>query len=275
MAGNIAGNTAGGRTARGGGRARPPPAALPPADTAAPFAFTALGVPVPLLHPALVADPARPAEHLLPAPFQAAPFQAASFPAAPFLPAACLSDEPGTVDLATLRDLTAAFAGVPAIWRPVIQHRPDRRWYTRLLLSATVEVWLIGWYPGQQTEVHDHGGALGAMTVAEGRVEEDRYDRNWTITRVREHRTGASVGFGAKHVHRVANRGQEIATTIHAYSPPELPMRFAPTQDGADARAAAVPEPAALKPAALAPAVPAPAVPAPAGRDVATLGAAR
>ncbi|CAJ60937.1 hypothetical protein FRAAL2288 [Frankia alni ACN14a] len=175
--------------------------------------------------------------------------------AAPFLPAECLSDEPGTVELATLRDLTAAFAGVPEIWRPVIHHRPDRRWYTRLLLSATVEVWLIGWYPGQQTEVHDHGGALGAMTVAEGRVEEDRYDRNWTITRVREHLTGSSVGFGAEHVHRVANRGQVVATTIHAYSPPELPMRFAPT-----------------------PAVPASAVPAsavPAGRDAEAVGAAR
>ncbi|WP_308203838.1 cysteine dioxygenase, partial [Frankia gtarii] len=224
----------------------PLPAVLLPAATVAPLASTVLGVPVPLLHPALVADPARHTE--------------------PFLPVECLSDEPGTVDLATLRDLTAALAGVPRIWRPVIHHRSDRRWYTRLLLSATVEVWLIGWYPGQQTEVHDHGGALGAMAVAEGRVEEDRYDRNWTITRVREHVTGAAVGFGAAHVHRVANRGLEVATTIHAYSPPELPMRFAPTRNDADVRAVvatAVPTTA----------VATTAVAAHAGRDVAAAGA--
>ncbi len=210
---------------------------------------------MPLLHPALIADPARHAE--------------------PLLPTECLSDEPGTIDLATLRDLTAALAGVPRIWRPVIHHRADRRWYTRLLLSATVEVWLIGWYPGQQTEVHDHGGALGAMAVAEGRVEEDRYDRNWTITRVREHVTGSAVGFSAAHVHRVANRGLEVATTIHAYSPPELPMRFAPTQNDADVRAAAIPTTAVPAPAVPTTAVPTTAVAAYAGRDVASAGATR
>lgn len=161
---------------------------------------------MPLLHPALV--------HL------------------PIVPAACLSDDPGRVPLPVLRDLTAALSATPEVWRPVIQHRPDARWYTRLVLSATVEVWLIGWYPGQQTEIHDHGGALGALTVAQGCVEEDRYDRSWTISQVRRHATGAAVGFGAAHVHRVANRSPEIATTIHAYSPPELPMRFGPASTG-------------------------------------------
>jgi predicted metal-dependent enzyme (double-stranded beta helix superfamily) len=168
---------------------------------------------VPLLHPALLTTGPDPRH-------------------APYLPVECLSDEPGRVGLPTLRRLTAALAATPEVWRPVIRHRTDRRWYTRLLLSATVEVWLIGWSPGQQTEVHDHGGALGALAVADGRVEEDQYDRAWQLTRVREHGDGATVGFGVAHIHRVANRGQVPATTIHAYSPPELPLRYAPTAPG-------------------------------------------
>ncbi|CAO5150577.1 Cysteine dioxygenase [Frankia sp. AiPs1] len=184
---------------------------------------------MPLLHPALLAEPAlltdlasltEPALPTGPAPV-------------PPVPQQCLSDEPGQVDLRTLRTLTAALAAHPQVWRPVIRHRADRRWYTRLLLSATVEVWLIGWCPGQQTEIHDHGGALGALTVVEGQVEEDRFDRAWSLTGVRAHRPGASVGFGIRHVHRVANRSTHLATTIHAYSPPELPLRYSPTDSGA------------------------------------------
>ncbi|CAO5232306.1 cysteine dioxygenase [Frankia sp. AgKG'84/4] len=163
---------------------------------------------MPLLHPSLLSGPARRPE--------------------PFLSARSLSDEPGRIELPELRRLTAGLAARTDVWRPVIRHTAERRWYTRLLLSATVEVWLIGWYPGQQTEVHDHGGALGALTVVQGRVEEDRFDREWALTGSREHVTGSSAGFGAAHVHRVANRGSVAATTIHAYSPPELPMRYGP-----------------------------------------------
>ncbi len=163
---------------------------------------------MPLLHPSLLTGPARRPEL--------------------FLSAQSLSDEPGRIELPELRRLTAGLAARTDVWRPVIRHTAERRWYTRLLLSATVEVWLIGWYPGQQTEVHDHGGALGALTVVEGSVEEDRFDREWAPRGIREHVTGSSAGFGAAHVHRVANRGGVPATTIHAYSPPELPMRYGP-----------------------------------------------
>ncbi|ORT56958.1 cysteine dioxygenase [Frankia sp. B2] len=195
--------------------------------------------PIRIADPTCIADPTRSAD--------------------PFVPASCLSDEPGLIDLVTLCELTAALAATPEVWRPVIRHRPDRRWYTRLLLSATVEVWLIGWYPGQQTEVHDHGGALGALTVAEGFVEEDQYDRSWTSSQVHRHGTGAVVGFDPTHIHRVANRGRQVATTIHAYSPPELSMRFAPAPaDGGraeDPRAVEIPPAAAAAATVLGPAV--------------------
>jgi len=145
------------------------------------------------------------------------------------VPERFLGDDSDLIDLPDLRDLAARLAGAPELWRTLTRHDPQRRWYTRLVLSGSVEVWLICWYPGQQTAIHDHGGALGALAVAEGTVEEDECGPDWTVTRTLRHGAGTHVGFGHDHVHRVANRGTRPATTIHAYSPPELPLRYAPS----------------------------------------------
>ncbi|MEX5636721.1 cysteine dioxygenase [Parafrankia sp. FMc2] len=149
----------------------------------------------------------------------------------PLVPERFLADETRQLSLPDLRGLAAGLAAAEYVWRPLVRHDPRQRWYIRLLLSGVVEVWLIGWYPGQQTEIHDHGGALGALAVAEGILDEDECGPDWAVTRTRRHHAGSHPGFGADHVHRVVNRGHGAATTIHAYSPPELPLRYRPADD--------------------------------------------
>ena len=39
-----------------------------------------------------------------------------------------------------------------------------------------LDVWLISWVPGHSTELHDHGGSLGALTVLSGALHEYRWD---------------------------------------------------------------------------------------------------
>jgi predicted metal-dependent enzyme (double-stranded beta helix superfamily) len=129
-----------------------------------------------------------------------------------------------------LTAVTADLAARPDVWRPVVRHDPLDRWYELLLWTPALEVWLIGWAPGQETPPHDHGGAAGALTVAEGALLEEVFDR---AGRVAASRTltgpGQGRGFGPAHVHRVGNRGAVDATSVHAYSPPDQPMRrFAP-----------------------------------------------
>ncbi|SQD96194.1 Cysteine dioxygenase type I [Parafrankia sp. Ea1.12] len=196
---------------------------------------------MPLIHPALL-RPAVAATHEATSPGAAPPGAtspgaapsgatspgAAPSGVAPLVPDRFLVDEPMTLGLADLRELVARLAGADLAWRPLVRHDPDSRWYTRLLLSGAVEVWLIGWHPGQRTEIHDHGGALGALAVAEGAVDEDECGADWQITRTHRHGAGALAVFQPDHVHRIVNRGHGLATTIHAYSPPELPLRYAP-----------------------------------------------
>ncbi len=52
----------------------------------------------------------------------------------------------------------------------------DDRWFARLHGDDEVDVWLISWVPGQPTELHDHGGSLGAVTLLSGSVDEFRWD---------------------------------------------------------------------------------------------------
>lgn len=124
-----------------------------------------------------------------------------------------------------LIELVVALASRPRLWRPLVRHDPEQRWYERLLLTDAVEVWLIGWSAGQSTSVHDHGGAAGALIVIEGVLGEDEFSQTLQLTHRSLHSAGASAGFAETHVHRVFNPTMQNATSIHAYSPPGREMR--------------------------------------------------
>lgn len=127
----------------------------------------------------------------------------------------------GVGDLARLTRLLVA--DVPEVLRREAVHDPADRWYLRLALTESVEVWLLTWTPGQHTEPHDHGGASGAYTVLSGELTETWRDGAGPSHRgVR--RVGVSSAFGPERVHIVSNRGTLNASSVHAYSPPLLPL---------------------------------------------------
>lgn len=123
--------------------------------------------------------------------------------------------------------IARSLADAEHLWRGVVRHDPQARWYTRLHRSDDVEVWLLGWELGQDTRVHDHGGAGGAFAVAEGQLVEHHtsHHRRGDLRR-RVHAVGRGAAFGASYVHDLANHGPGIATSIHVYSPPLSSMTF-------------------------------------------------
>ena len=102
----------------------------------------------------------------------------------------------------------------------------QERWFTRLHSDDEVDVWLISWAPNQATELHDHGGSLGALTLLSGALNEFRWDGN----RLRRRRldAGDHVGFPLGWVHDVtcAPAEQAPALSVHAYSPPLTAMSY-------------------------------------------------
>ena len=76
------------------------------------------------------------------------------------------------LDAGELATVVAELALQPDLWESLVRHDRRVRWYRRVALTEAVEVWLIGWWPGQHTPLHGHGGAAGALTVVSGELEE-------------------------------------------------------------------------------------------------------
>jgi hypothetical protein len=124
-----------------------------------------------------------------------------------------------------LRDLTATMTGeLSRAVNGILRFDTEQRWWARLGLTDGVELWLLSWLPGQQTEPHDHGGAAGSFSMLQGELaEEYRYPRG--PIRAQRHRAGSTIGFGAGHAHQMRNVSELPAASVHAYSPPLVPTR--------------------------------------------------
>lgn len=105
----------------------------------------------------------------------------------------------------------------------------DERWYTRLHGDDELDIWLISWVPDKSTELHDHGGSLGALTVVSGALAETRWDGGGL--RQRRLSAGDQAAFPLGWVHDVVWAPEPAVPTgptlsVHAYSPPLTAMSF-------------------------------------------------
>lgn len=111
----------------------------------------------------------------------------------------------------------------------------EERWYRRLYGDDELDLWLISWVPARSTELHDHGGSLGALTVVSGALEETRWDGRALRQRTLE--AGDQAAFPLGWVHDVVRAADEPATashptlSVHAYSPPLTAMSYYDVSD--------------------------------------------
>ena len=120
----------------------------------------------------------------------------------------------------------------------------ENRWSTRLHSDDEVDVWLISWVPDKSTELHDHAGSLGALTVLSGSLSEFR----WTGERLRQRTlcAGDQASFPIGWVHDVMRAADGTASSapetidptlsVHAYSPPLTAMSYYEITDRATLR---------------------------------------
>lgn len=103
----------------------------------------------------------------------------------------------------------------------------DSRWAARLESDDELDLWLISWVPDQATELHDHAGSIGALTVLSGALAEYR----WTGATL-HHRTlsaGDQAAFPLGWVHDVVRAPSQVGDptlSVHAYSPPLTAMSY-------------------------------------------------
>jgi hypothetical protein len=125
-----------------------------------------------------------------------------------------------------LRAIVEKTVDTPSEWSNSVRFDLAERFYARLYHDTAVEVWLICWDIGQDTLLHDHGGSVGAFTVARGSLLEDFGAVHRTGLTTRRHVAGDTVGFGAEYLHNLVNVSTEPTVSVHAYSPPLRVMNF-------------------------------------------------
>jgi Cysteine dioxygenase type I len=112
---------------------------------------------------------------------------------------------------------------------PVSGPPADDRWFTRVSGDDELDIWLISWVKDHSTELHDHGGSLGALTLVSGALDEFRWDGE--ALRRRRLQAGDQAAFPLGWVHDVvwapATTGVVTPTlSVHAYSPPLTAMSY-------------------------------------------------
>lgn len=101
----------------------------------------------------------------------------------------------------------------------------EKRWFTRLHADEELDVWLISWVSGHTTELHDHGGSLGALTVLSGSLREYRWDGKRLRSRLLD--AGDQAAFPLGWVHDISGSSAEpVSLSVHAYSPPLTAMSY-------------------------------------------------
>ncbi len=94
-----------------------------------------------------------------------------------------------------------------------------KRWFEPLVAEEGLDAWLLGWSCGGDIDLHDHGGASGAIYVLDGSLVETSGTPRSHRLRVRTIRAGESIAFGPDHVHDIVNSGAVPAVSLHVYGP--------------------------------------------------------
>ncbi|MEB4211967.1 cysteine dioxygenase [Mycobacterium sp. 94-17] len=102
----------------------------------------------------------------------------------------------------------------------------SRRWFARIHGDEELDIWLISWVPCEPTDLHDHGGSLGALTVISGSLNEYRWDGR--ALRRRRLDAGDQAGFPLGWVHDVVWAPRPV--TVPARLPGAAPSAAAPVQ---------------------------------------------
>src|SRR5579871_261748 len=126
-----------------------------------------------------------------------------------------------------LAEVVRRAAASPAQWLARVRLNAEGRWYERIHLDDSHEVWIISWLPGQATGFHDHGGSAGAFAVVWGTLVERRVLGARTTGQILAKPVGAggSRAFGPRYIHDVRNAAASAVTvSVHAYSPPLAQM---------------------------------------------------
>lgn len=131
---------------------------------------------------------------------------------------------------AELRQLVEVVADRRDFWPSDVAKVDGGRLYQRVYRDDLVEIWVIYWGQDTSTDMHDHGGSVGAMRVIDGALTEINAVPGGVKSRTLD--AGSSTAFPVTYVHDVSNQHSQPARSVHAYSPPISKMTYYALTEG-------------------------------------------
>jgi hypothetical protein len=123
-----------------------------------------------------------------------------------------------TVDAADLALAAYWVAAVAPDWQSMSGRTPTERTWRTLVDEPDLQGWLICWPAGRALDLHDHGGAAGAMVVLGGTLEEHAAAGPGEPIERRLLPEGTASAFGPSFIHSVCNPCRPLVTSVHLYS---------------------------------------------------------
>jgi quercetin dioxygenase-like cupin family protein len=102
----------------------------------------------------------------------------------------------------------------------------DGRAYVKLYEDGNMTIWAIQWKKGQGTPIHDHVTSGAGVHCFLGRIVEERWVSTDQNARTRELGSGQNVSVPAGQAHRIYNKEDLTAMSVHVYSPPLKEMTY-------------------------------------------------
>ncbi|KAJ0115328.1 hypothetical protein J7T55_012605 [Diaporthe amygdali] len=136
------------------------------------------------------------------------------------------------VDLNSIMDLMEKYDATEKGWVEFAMADPELA-YTRNLVdegNGKSNLLVLVWTPGKGSPIHDHGNAHCVMKILRGSLTETRYefptsDRAQPMRMLSERTSKENdVAYMADELglHKVENRGQDYAISLHLYTPPNV-----------------------------------------------------
>jgi len=109
--------------------------------------------------------------------------------------------------------------------------------YARNLVCRTpfFELLVLCWRPGQESTIHDHGGALNAIRVYSGELTSRTFRQTRSasssagpvVEDAEEHISADArmVGLDRDGIHQLANTSENDLVTVHVYAPALMELR--------------------------------------------------
>lgn len=126
----------------------------------------------------------------------------------------------GRLTEAALARTVRALGDAAELYGDLVAAAGPHRWWMSLHEAPNLDVRVLSWSEGQDSDWHDHSGSSGAFRVLQGGLLERSRDHDGVSLVSRRIGVGSIVTFGPSHVHEVVHDASAVAVSVHAYSPP-------------------------------------------------------